>query len=119
VNLSDIHLVQLNLAWELKIVDQEIDPVLLDEIKERMEWITHKGKEILYENYSNLNGDEVSRRVPIFSHLELQIGKKDMLLIIDLSNSFASKAALSAFTKAGNVTVHLFTKTAVFINYFK
>ncbi|KKN44802.1 hypothetical protein LCGC14_0689390 [marine sediment metagenome] len=50
MNLSDIHLVQLNLAWELKIVDQEIDPVLLDEIKERMEWITHKGKEILYEN---------------------------------------------------------------------
>ncbi|KKL73202.1 hypothetical protein LCGC14_2077290, partial [marine sediment metagenome] len=34
------------------MLEQYIDPKLLDEIKERMHWITHKGKEILYEDYT-------------------------------------------------------------------
>lgn len=41
------------------------------------------------------------------------MGKKDMLLIVDLSNSFASKAAVKAFTEAGKVTESFFAKTAV------
>ncbi len=95
------------------MLEHEIDPRLLDEIKERQKWITHKGKEILYEDYTNLNGEEIAMRIPIFSHLELQMGKKDMLLIIDLSNSYASKAAVKGFTEAGKQTGHLFAKTAV------
>ncbi len=95
------------------MLEQEIDQELIDEVKEKMDWITHKGKEILYENYTNLTGEQIAARVPIFSHLELQMGKKEMLLIIDLSNSFANKAAVNAFTQAGKVTGHLFPKTAV------
>jgi len=95
------------------MLEQEIDPTLLDEVKELMKWIPHKGKEILYEDYSNLKGDEIAIRVPIFSHLELQMGKKDMLLIIDLSDSFANKEAVKAFTEAGKVTGEIFLKTAV------
>jgi len=113
VNLSIIHIVQPNLVGKLKMLEHEIDQELLAEVKERMELITYKGKEILYENYTNLNGEQISIRVPIFSHLELNMGKKDMLLIIDLSNSFANKGAVSAFTEAGKVTGHLFPKTAV------
>ncbi len=41
------------------------------------------------------------------------MGKKDMLLIVDLSNSFASKAAVKAFTEAGKMTEGFFAKTAV------
>ncbi len=95
------------------MLEQEIDPRLLDEIKGRQKWITYKEKEILYEDYTNPNGEEIAIRVPIFSHLEFQLGKKDMLLIVDLSNSYANKAAVKAFTEAGKLTDHLFTKTAV------
>lgn len=95
------------------MLEQEIDPKLLDEIKGRQKWITYKEKEILYEDYTNLKGDEIAIRVPIFSHLEFQIGKKDMLLIVDLSNSYASKAAVKAFTEAGKITEEIFAKTAV------
>ena len=95
------------------MLEQYIDSKLLDEIKERMHWITHKGKEILYEDYTDLNGPQIAARVPLFSHFELKMEKKDMLLIIDLSKSFANKDAVSAFTKAGKVTGHLFPKTAV------
>ncbi|HEC36866.1 hypothetical protein LCGC14_0766630 [marine sediment metagenome] len=95
------------------MLEHEIDEELLNEIKDKMVWITHKGKEILYENYTHLSGEQIATRVPIFSHLELNMGKKDMLLIIDLSNSFANKDAVSAFTEAGKVTGHLFPKTAV------
>ena len=95
------------------MLEQEIDPRLLDEVKERQKWIAYKEKEILYEDYTNLNGEEIAIRVPIFSHLEFQMGKKDMLLIIDLSNSYASKTAVKAFTEAGKMTGHLFAKTAV------
>ncbi|KKM16282.1 hypothetical protein LCGC14_1687390 [marine sediment metagenome] len=95
------------------MLEQEKDPRLLNDVKERLKWITYKEKEILYEDYTNLTGNEIAIRVPIFSHLEFKMGKKDMLLIVDLSNSFASKAAVKAFTEAGKVTEELFSKTAV------
>ena len=46
---------------------------------------------IIYEDYTNFTGEEIAIRVPIFSNLEVQLGRTEMLLIIDLSNSFASK----------------------------
>ncbi len=95
------------------MLSQEIDPKLLDDVKGRQKWTKYKGKEILYEDYSNLTGKEIAKRVPIFSHLELQMEKKDMLLIIDLSNSFANDGAVKAFTEAGKQTEDLFSKTAV------
>ena len=89
------------------MLEQEIDPKLLEDVKQRRKWITYKEKEILYEDYTNLTGGEIAIRVPIFSHLEIQIGKTDMLLIVDLSNSYASKAAVKAFTEAGKMTTFI------------
>ncbi len=113
LNLPVIQLVQSNLTGNLKMLEQEIEPKLLDDVKERQKWIKYKEKDILYEDYSNLTGKEIAKRVPIFSHLELKLGKKDMLLIIDLSNSYANDGAVKAFTEAGKQTEDLFSKTAV------
>jgi hypothetical protein len=93
--------------------NEEFDAELLSQAKARMSWIDYKGKEILYDDYSGLTGDEMAKLIPVITHLTFESGKKDILLIVDVSNGYANKAAVSQFGESGNISKHLLTKTAV------
>jgi hypothetical protein len=93
--------------------DQELDPETLSEAESRMKWLTHKGKDILYEDYTNLTGEQIARLVPAITKITEEKDYKDILLLIDLSNSFANKDATNAFGESGKISKDRLKKTAV------
>ena len=95
------------------MVEQDIDPETISDAKSRMKWIPHKGKEILYEDYTNLTGEQIARLVPAITKITEDNDYKDILLLIDLSNSFANKDATNAFGESGKISKGRLKKTAV------
>ena len=95
------------------MVEQDIDHETISDAKSRMKWITHKGKEILYEDYTNLTGEQIARLVPAITKLTEDNDYKDILLLLDLSNSYANKDAVNAFVESGKISKDRLTKTAV------
>ncbi|MBN1800881.1 MAG: hypothetical protein JW891_05200 [Candidatus Lokiarchaeota archaeon] len=93
--------------------DLEIVPEILEEAKSRMKWITHKGKEILIDDYRNLQGDVFPSMINAIVSLTLKTGKKDLLVIVDVRDSFANKETVNAFNNAGKASKEILRKTAV------
>ncbi len=83
------------------------------EAKTRMKWIIYKGKEILIDDYSNLSPEHFAPLVKNIVELTLKSGKKNILLIVDVTNSYTNKDAVNAFVEAGKVSRPLLQKTAV------
>lgn len=96
-----------------KMTEEEFDAELLALAKTRMNWIDYKGKEILYDDYSGLTGEEMANLIPVITHLTFESGKKDILLIVDVTNAYANKAAVNQFGESGNISKHLLKRTAV------
>ena len=84
----------------------------IKEAKSRMNWIEHEGKAILYEDYTNLQGPEIADLVPLITQITLEENYKDILLLLDLRNSFANKDATDAFGESGKISKSLLKKTA-------
>jgi hypothetical protein len=80
---------------------------------ERIKWLDHNGKKILYNDYRNLAGDEMLTPIEEMSREVASLGEKELLLLIDFRNSFANKANVEALRKAGERNKHLYKKTAV------
>ena len=83
------------------------------EAKARMKWFEYKDKEILLDDYTNLYPEQFAPLVKNIANLTLESGKKDILLIVDVTNSYANKEAVNAFVEAGKISKDLLTKTAV------
>ncbi len=90
-----------------KIEDFEAEAIV------RMKWFNYKGKEILLDDYTNLYPEQFALLVKNIANLTLKSGKKDILLIVDVTNSYANKEAVNAFVEAGKISKHLLKKTAV------
>ena len=84
-----------------------------DLIEERVKWINYKEKEILYDDYTNLQGDEFVEAIKVISNHLMNSGKKDILLLIDINNSYTNKTVVNAFTEAGKRVRPIVKKTAV------
>ena len=80
---------------------------------ERLKWLDHNGKKILYNDYRNLAGDEMLTPIGEVSGEVAALGEKDLLLLVDFRNSFANKANVEALREAGERNKHLYKKTAV------
>ncbi len=95
------------------MVENEIDPELLEEAKKRSKWLTYKDKQIYFQDYRNLRGDEIARLIPAFTEVELNLVKEGSVQLLDFTNSFATKEAITALSNVANLTKHLYEKTAV------
>ena len=85
----------------------------MDEIIEkRAKWIDYKGKEILLNDYTNLQGDYVEIIEALTSYI-LNSGKKEILLLIDLNDSYTNKVVVNGFTEAGKRVRPVVIRTAV------
>ena len=93
--------------------EKVIDPVILEEARKWKSWITYKGKEILYDDYRNLSGEKFSALVDVQVSLTLESGKKNILSLVDVRNSYAIKETVDVFNNAGKVTKGIAIKTAV------
>ncbi|MHA1933632.1 MAG: hypothetical protein ACW96X_13900 [Promethearchaeota archaeon] len=83
------------------------------EAQARMKWITYEGKEILLDDYTNILPEQFPPLIEQITTLTFQSGKKDILLIVDVTGAFAGKEAVSAFVESGNKSKILLKKTAV------
>lgn len=80
---------------------------------EREKLIRYKGKEILFDDYSNLQGEEFIRVVDL--HVEATLKRKiyDQLNVLDVTNSFVDRVVLARL-KSGSKKVDCFnSKTAI------
>jgi hypothetical protein len=83
------------------------------EAKSRMKWITYQGKEILLDDYSNIYPEQFPPLIKRIIELTFESGKKDILLIVDVTGAYANKEAVSAFVESGKESKPLLQKTAV------
>ena len=95
------------------MLEKETDPELIEEAKRRTKWLTYKEKQIFFQDYTNLEGNEIARLIPAFTQLELDIVKEGSIQLLDFSSSFANKDALNTLGEAAKMTKHLYKKTAV------
>jgi hypothetical protein len=61
------------------------------EAKARMKWIQYKRREILLDDYTNVMPEQFGPLVKRILNLTIQSGKKDILLIVDVTDAFANK----------------------------
>lgn len=84
---------------------------------ERGSFITHKGKEIYFINYSNIKFEEefleAIRSTNAFREKVRNLGKKDLLMLVDVSDSYIYGQAFSEIKRSGKITQSLTKKTAV------
>lgn len=83
------------------------------EAKKRMKWINYKGQEILLDDYTNIYPEQFAPLIKKITDLTFQSGKKDILLIVDVTGSYANKEAVDAFVESGKKSKPLLKKTAV------
>ena len=70
-------------------------------MRERVRWIDHRGRRVLLHDYTKLNhhnyAETIKQRVQ-----EIQAeGFKDLLLLLDVTDSYVDKDALAVFKQAG------------------
>ncbi|MFX0029160.1 MAG: hypothetical protein ACFE8B_08120 [Candidatus Hermodarchaeota archaeon] len=83
------------------------------EARARMKWINYKGHEILLDDYTNIMPEQFAPLIKRILNLTIHSGKKDILLIVDVTGAFANKEAVNAFSEAGKKSKSLIKKTAV------
>jgi hypothetical protein len=81
------------------------------------QFIEFKGKEIYYVDYSGIKTNEdfltVIRQTNTFREKIKAEGKKDLLLLVDITGSFVYGEVLSEIKKAGKITKEITSKEAV------
>jgi hypothetical protein len=84
---------------------------------ERASFINHKGKEIYFIDYTNLKLEEeflaAIKSTNAFREKVKSSGKKDLLMLVDVSNSFVYGEVFSEIKRSGKLTKEITKKTAV------
>ena len=83
-----------------------------DIVEKRAKWIDYNGKEILLNDYTNLQGDYVEIIETLTNYI-MKSGKQEILLLIDLNDSYVNKAVVNGFTEAGKRVRPVVKRTAV------
>ena len=76
---------------------------------ERDTFITHQGKELLLVDFANLKADQFIQAIGEAKKFLLGLGKKDLLVLYDVSNSRVSPEVVDTLKEAAKAT-HPFIK---------
>lgn len=79
----------------------------------KIEWIEYEGKEILFNDRSNLSPEEIIRNVNEAVKMIKKSGKKEILYLIDNSNTNIIPKVKDHIKKAGKEVDPFILKTAV------
>ncbi|MFX1568530.1 MAG: hypothetical protein ACFFCV_09195 [Promethearchaeota archaeon] len=83
------------------------------EAKKRKIWFDYQGHEILLDDYTNVFPDQFASLIERMTELTFESGKKDILLIVNVTGAYANKEAVNAFAESGKKSRPLLKKTAV------
>ncbi len=77
-------------------------------MKQRAEFINHEGKEIYYVNYANIESTQdflkAIKSTNKFREENIQDKKKDLLMLVDITNSYVYGDILSELKRSGKLT---------------
>ena len=76
-------------------------------------FIQHKGKEILYTDYTNLTHDTFLDVIKKAHQLILTSGKKDILQVVDLTNSFGDDKVMDELKRTAKESKAYIKKRAI------
>jgi len=79
----------------------------------KIEWINYRGKEILFNNRSTLKGDDFIENVNQSVDLIKKSGKKDILYLVDNSNTIVTPEVRDIIKKGAKELDPFLIKTAV------
>jgi len=82
-------------------------------IEKRFKWVEYKGAEILLNDYSNLTGENFIETLQVLTEHFLKQEKKDILLLLDVRNSYSNKEIIEALNKASKRIKPFVKKSAV------
>jgi len=87
-----------------------------NEITNRIRWIKHKEKPILLLDYSNfLNSDETIRTISEVNEYIKKLGVYDILLLVDVRNSYANEKMVVDALKQNALIVKPYVKKAAVV----
>ena len=80
----------------------------------RANWIEHKGKEVLYVDYSGLHDEDITNATLEVNDFFKNLGKYEIPILVDVTNSYANdKLTVDALKKNAMVAKPYAKKTAV------
>ena len=82
-------------------------------IKKRFKWIEYEGVKILLNDYTNLTGENFIETLEILTEHFLTQQKKEILLLLDVRNSYSNKEIIEALNIASKRIKPLVKKSAV------
>jgi len=77
------------------------------------EWITHKGKKIIYINYADLKSDEMVKLVEKATQMIVDTKVNDNLVLTDVNNAVVSEEFMEAAKKNSKISLPLSKKSAI------
>ena len=78
-----------------------------------LKWINYKGKEILFNDRNNLRNNDIIDNVNYAIDFISKLGKKDILYLIDNTNTIITPEVKEVIRKAGKELSPFIKKTAV------
>ena len=72
-------------------------------LKDRVEWIQYKGKEVLYCDFRNLDDQDLVRLIKVVDEIVTNSGKKDLLKINDIRGQFATANILPEIKRSSQL----------------
>ena len=105
---------------KLRII-KELDTEFVKDIKDkeitnRIRWIEHKEKLILYINYSNfLTSDETIKTILEVNEFIKKLGEYELLMLVDVRNSYADEKIIIDALKNNATIVKPYVKKAAVV----
>ncbi|WP_420315799.1 hypothetical protein [Ekhidna sp.] len=84
----------------------------MSKLEDRVSWLNHNNKRILYADYSGLKGDDLMTVFKKSKQTQINAGK-DILLIVNFTNAKANNEIVTALKQAGRELDADMKKTAV------
>ena len=82
-------------------------------MNDRIKWIEHKGKQILFADYSNLQGEEFITEIKVFEEFLADLGKNELLIFVDARNSDLDDIGFEVGRKAAKMVKPYIKKEAI------
>ena len=85
----------------------------------RTSWIEHKGKEILYVDYSGLYDDDLVNATHEVNDFLTKLGKLEIPILVDVRNSYANEKMTVDSLKKKAITAKQYSKKTAVIGVTK
>ena len=82
-------------------------------MSDRIKWIEHKGKQVLFVGYSGLQGEDLVNAIKEFEDFIVKLGQHELLVFVDARNSFVDDVGFMVGKKVAKTVKPYIKKEAI------